>query len=114
MAEDQIGQIVQQYFPPELQQQLLQYRELFPVVQEIRCRIDRPVILRLQRGQEVVAAECLTAAQLQHLVSRISQGSAFAWDEEYRRGYLTFPCVQGVGLAGKGVLEHGQNRACRL
>ena len=33
MAEDQIGQIVQQYFPPELQQRLLQHKELFPVVQ---------------------------------------------------------------------------------
>lgn len=113
MAEDQIGQIVQQYFPPELQQQLLQHRELFPVVQEIRCRIDRPVILRLQRGQEVVAAECLTAGQLQHLVSRISQGSAYAWEEEFRRGYLTLPGGHRVGLAGKGVLEHGQIRTMK-
>ncbi len=113
MAEDQIGQIVQQYFPPELQQRLLQHKELFPVVQEIRCRIDRPVILRLQRGQEVIAAERLTAAQLQHLVSRISQGSAYAWEEEFRRGYLTLPGGHRVGLAGKGVLEHGQIRTMK-
>ena len=58
-------------------------------------------------------AERLTAAQLQHLVSRISQGSAYAWEEEFRRGYLTLPGGHRVGLAGKGVLEHGQIRTMK-
>lgn len=110
MAEEQSMEIVRQYFPPWLQQQIIRFAQEFPMLQEIRCRIGGPVLLRLQQGVERRAAERLSAEDMQHLVSRISQGSAYAWEEEFRRGYLTLPGGHRVGLVGKGVLEHGRIR----
>ena len=113
MAEEQVKQIVRQYFPLELQQQIFRYGQELEQVQEIRCRIERPLLLRLGQGQERLVTERLSMAQLQHLVSRISQGSAYAWEEEFRQGYLTLPGGHRVGFVGKGVLEHGHIRTLK-
>lgn len=113
MTEKAVRQIVQQYFPPELQQNMLQQTQRLGAVQEIRCRIGQPLLLRLQQGREVEAAACVSAAQMQHIFSRISQGSAYAWEEELRQGYLTLPGGHRVGMVGKGVLEHGHIRTMK-
>jgi stage III sporulation protein AA len=113
MAEEQIGTIIQQYFPSELQQMLLRYEPLFSEVQEIRCRIERPLVLRLRQNREQIVIERLTAHQLHHIVDRITQGSVYAWEEEFRQGYLTLHGGHRVGLAGKGVLEHGRIRTLK-
>lgn len=113
MAEEQVREIVGQYFPPELQRQIFRYQDELEYVQEIRCRTGQPLVLRLQRGQERVVTRVLSAMEMQHLVSRISQGSAYAWEEEFRRGYLTLPGGHRVGLVGKGVLEHGKIRTMK-
>lgn len=113
MAGEQVMEIVRQYFPPVLQRQILRLERDLPEVQEIRCRIGGPVLLRLRQGQERLVAERLSVEDMQHLVSRISQGSAYAWEEEFRRGYLTLPGGHRVGLVGKGVLEHGRIRTLK-
>ena len=113
MAGEQVKQIAQQYFPAALEQMMLRYESEFDAVQEIRCRIERPLILRLKQGEERLAAEQLSAMQLQHVVSRISQGSAYAWEEEFRQGYLTLAGGHRVGMVGKGVLEHGRIRTLK-
>lgn len=113
MVEEQVKQIVGQYFPSELQQQIWRYGQELEQVQEIRCRVERPLLLRLGQGEERMVTEYLSIAQLQHLVSRISQGSAYAWEEEFRQGYLTLPGGHRVGFVGKGVLEHGHIRTLK-
>lgn len=111
--KQQITLLVQQYFPPELQHCLMQYQDSFSELQEIRCRLNRPLFLRFVQQRETQAADCVTAEQMQYLVSRITQGSVYAWEEELRRGYLTLPGGFRVGLAGKGVLEHGRIRTLK-
>ena len=113
MAEINIKQIVEQYFPAGLRQALLEHEMEFDEVQEIRCRIERPLILRLKQGKERMVADRLSEDQLQHIVSRISQGSIYAWEEEFRQGYLTLKGGHRVGLVGKGVLEHGRIRTLK-
>lgn len=113
MAGEQVMEIVRQYFPPTLQRQILRLERDFSEVQEIRCRIGQPLVLCLRQGQERLVTDRLSAEDMQHLVSRISQGSAYAWEEEFRRGYLTLPGGHRVGLVGKGVLEHGRIRTLK-
>ena len=110
MAGEAVKEIVKQYFPQVIQQDMLRYELLFEDVQEIRCRVERPLILRLKQGLEQSVVERLTMEQMQHIVSRISQGSVYAWEEEFRQGYLTLRGGHRVGMTGKGVLEHGRIR----
>ena len=71
MAGEAVKEIVKQYFPQVIQQDMLRYELLFEDVQEIRCRVERPLILRLKQGLEQSVVERLTMEQMQHIVSRI-------------------------------------------
>ncbi len=113
MAEEQIRTLIQQYFPVQLQQKMLRYEPLFCEVQEIRCRIERPLVFRLRQNREQPITEKLSALEMHHIVDRISQGSIYAWEEEFRQGYLTLSGGHRVGLAGKGVLEQGRIRTLK-
>lgn len=113
MTKQDIETLIQQYFPQDLQNVLLQYQHRFSQLQEIRCRVQKPLLLRYAQGKEEIAAHTVTQAQLQHIISRMTQGSLYAWEEELRRGYLTLPGGFRVGLAGKGVLESGSIRTLK-
>ena len=103
--DEKITQLVQQYFHPELQVKILRERAQFGSLQEIRCRVQQPLLLRFAQGKEKMVTLCVTPQQMQYIVSRITQGSVYAWEEELRRGYLTLPGGFRVGLSGKGVLD---------
>lgn len=113
MAEEQIHTLIQQYFPSRLQQEMLRHEPIFHEVQEIRCRIERPLVFRLRQNREQQITENLSALELHHVVDRISQGSVYAWEEEFRQGYLTLSGGHRVGIVGKGVLEHGRIRTLK-
>lgn len=110
MSVEQVSVLVRHYFPPELQTQIMCYKDSFRHLQEIRCRIGQPLFLCYAQGKEQRATDTVSAEQMQYMVSRISQGSAYAWEEEFRRGYLTLPGGFRVGMTGKAVLENGQIR----
>lgn len=113
MAKETVGMLIKQYFPAELQQKMLRLEPVFDEVQEIRCRVERPLVFRLRQNREEQITERLSARELHHIVDRISQGSVYAWEEEFRQGYLTLYGGHRVGLAGKAVLEQGRIRTLK-
>lgn len=111
--KESVKHLITQYFPPELQRQIMQYETSFEELQEIRCRVGRPLFFKYAQHREQQAAAHVSPEQMQYMVSRISQGSVYAWEEEFRRGYLTLPGGFRVGMTGKGVLEHGSIRTLK-
>ncbi len=110
--------IVERFFPPQLQQAFFNGQVQPERVAEIRCRRDRPVLVTLAGGEEVTLrlggeALFLDGETLAQMVQRINQSSVYAWEEEYRRGYLTLPGGHRVGLAGKTLLEQGEIRTMK-
>jgi stage III sporulation protein AA len=93
--------------------------DLLPEVEEIRLRIGRPVLLRL--GQKEVTVDnanrltshlqrgvAVTRQELERNLEILSQSSLYAWEDEFKNGYLTIPGGHRIGLAGRGVLEKGE------
>lgn len=93
--------------------------------EEIRLRIGQPVMVigktreyfwnleqeRLQRG--VQDAYCWTEADMKEILSRMSQYSMYALEEEIRRGFFTMQGGHRIGLVGKTVCEKGKITAMR-
>ncbi len=106
--------LLAQYFPQELKVDILHsighLEHGLDSLQEIRCRVGKPLFLRYAQDLEIQASALVSLEQMQYMVSRISQGSSYAWEEEFRRGYLTLSGGYRVGLVGKAVLEYGQIR----
>ena len=107
------------YLPPSLREIL---EQLPPVLarnlEEIRIRQGRPLAIKTdhqdcfidRRGCAVdmpSGAYQVSAEDLRKTVQLISQNSLYAFEEEFRQGFLTIPGGHRVGLAGKAVLEAG-------
>lgn len=75
-------------------------------VQEIRLRVNQPVIVQ-QNGTEYLVNELVNAKELKELVQVICGYSGYAFEEEISRGYLTIPGGHRIGLAGRAVLKEG-------
>jgi len=91
-------------------------------VQEIRLRVDRPVIVVKRDLQKNVVTEMflspfgtwehhpknafvIAQKQMEELLNHICNYSVYAYDEEIRQGYLTLPGGHRVGLAGQVVYD---------
>lgn len=85
-------------------------------LQEIRIRVNKPIILlldgeefflspygELQRGTE---GACLAdRAELEELLNHLCHYSLYAFEDEFRQGFLTVSGGHRVGIAGQVVLE---------
>lgn len=72
-------------------------------VQEIRLRVDRPIIVRIN-GVESTIKILVTLKELKEFVQVICGYSGYAFEEEISRGYITIPGGHRIGLAGRTVL----------
>ncbi|MGB4504086.1 MAG: stage III sporulation protein AA, partial [Syntrophaceticus sp.] len=87
-------------------------------LEEVRLRLNRPLAVRLNQDEFflnhkgeisplISGAYIVSREDIQKTVQLISQGSLYAFEEEFRQGFLTLPGGHRVGLAGRAVLEGG-------
>jgi stage III sporulation protein AA len=87
-------------------------------LEEVRLRMNRPLAVCLNQKEYfldqnggtsplISGAYFVTREDVQKTVQLISQGSLYAFEEEFRQGFLTLPGGHRVGLAGRAVLEGG-------
>lgn len=85
-------------------------------IQEIRLRINRPVLIRCKDGDFYVdeqgcftiqpeVAHLVTEGELEQLLMHLCHDSPYAFEDELRQGFLTAPGGHRIGVAGQAVLE---------
>jgi len=98
-----------------------------PVVdglEEVRLRLNRPLSVRWRQNEFfldikgelsplISGAYIVSREEIQKTVQLISQGSIYAFEEEFRQGFLTLPGGHRVGFTGRAVLEGGQLKTLR-
>jgi stage III sporulation protein AA len=93
-------------------------------LEEVRLRMNRPLAVCLNQKEYfldqnggtsplISGAYFVTREDVQKTVQLISQGSLYAFEEEFRQGFLTLPGGHRVGLAGRAVLEGGSLKKMR-
>lgn len=89
-------------------------------LEEMRLRIARPVMLigkaeeyfwnlennKLQK--EIAGAYCWKEEDMREVISRMSQYSMYALEEEIKRGFFTIQGGHRIGVVGKTVCEKGK------
>lgn len=104
-----------QLFPGRIKQGILQAQLDFETVQEVRLRVNQPMIFR-EYGREFYITEsgeksfdscqgsCITAKELKALVEAACGYSGYAFEEEIKRGYVTLGGGHRMGLVGRAVV----------
>ena len=81
-------------------------------IQEIRIKVGKPIILNLA-FEEKVLDYIPTREDLRHLITKISNYSLYAFEEEIKQGYITLKGGHRVGLAGECVISKGEVRTIK-
>lgn len=108
-------------FPDYIRSRFVQAVQFFPVLQEIRLRAEREVILKLEDGESYIGvdgslqktADCAWRASqkdLEAILNHICSYSLYAFADELKQGFLTIPGGHRVGVAGQVILEQDQVR----
>lgn len=94
------------------------------LLQEIRLRVNRPLMLRANNREWAVRPDGrlgrsdlegfrVNAAQIKDSFACISRYSYYAFADEISRGYLTVPGGHRVGICGKAIWENDECRGMR-
>lgn len=102
MNYDEIYKILPETIGNSIKQFLMEDK-----IQEIRIKVGKPIILNLA-FEEKVLDYIPTREDLRYLMTKISNYSLYAFEEEIKQGYITLKGGHRVGLAGECVMSKGE------
>lgn len=89
---------------PQKIQKLVMTVERLNRLQEIRMKINRPIILCVDNEERIIDYNA-TQEDLKTVMQRISNYSLYAFEEEIKQGFITIKGGHRVGICGKCVIE---------
>jgi len=100
--------------PEHITKEILQLSpQLVDQLEEIRCRIGRPVELMYGGKPHFLDKLIFSVQDARALLGKLSHYSLYTLEEELRRGYVTISGGHRIGLAGKVITEESQVKRIR-
>lgn len=97
------------YFPNKIYQifsNLLQENpQIATELQEIRIRVDKPIILKL-REKDIILQYNILQTEILQIVERLCENSIYAYKNQICEGFITIKGGHRVGLTGSCVIEN--------
>lgn len=81
-------------------------------LQEIRVKIGKQVMLTTSKNERILEY-VMTNEDLKYMMSKISNYSLYAFEEEIKQGYITIRGGHRIGLAGECVMSSGEVRTIK-
>lgn len=101
---------IKEVLPPNLYEKIRFFKSdyNFELLQEIRLRINQPVIV-LYNNREFIFNEVIATKEvINQCVEFISDYSLYAYQEDLKSGFITVKGGHRVGLTGKVLIENGK------
>ena len=76
-------------------------------LQEIRIRVDKPIILKL-REKDIILQYNILQTEILQIVERLCENSIYAYKNQICEGFITIKGGHRVGLTGSCVIENGK------
>ena len=75
---------------------------------EIRLRIHSPIILQLIDDECILTGFIVSEEMLECVIEKITHYSLYAYEREFRDGYLTVEGGHRIGFAGEGIYQQSK------
>ena len=99
------------YFPSQLYQLLknvsVQNQAIESNLQEIRIRVNRPIILKLRQADILIDYK-ISQTEILQTLERLCENSIYAYKNQICNGYLTIKGGHRIGITGTAVVEYGK------
>ena len=76
-------------------------------IEEIRLRVDRPIILRMNDGEKVIKYSVSTEEMIS-VLQAICENSIYTYQNQIAEGFVTLKGGHRVGISGSCVVENGK------
>ena len=76
-------------------------------LREIRVRIQRPIILKLQ-NYDILIEYRVTERDVIQTLERLCENSVYAYKNQIKEGFITIKGGHRVGIIGTGIVENGE------
>lgn len=105
MKLDRLNEVCR-IFPQEIKAALLKKNLDFTYLQEIRLRINQPIII-IYKSKEIILDDTkVSQCNLKETMEYVSSYSLYAYEEEIKQGFITISGGHRVGISGKTVVEN--------
>ena len=84
-----------------------QNKQIKEELQEIRIRVNRPIILKL-RQLEVLIEYIVNQTEILQILERLCENSIYAYKKQLCEGYITIKGGHRIGIIGSAVIENDQ------
>lgn len=91
------------YFNEKIRQAISNYRECD--IYEIRLRINEPIVLNTSFGEQVKMTCIVCEQDIRDSFNRVTEYSAYAYEENLVAGYITVPGGHRIGVGGYMTLQ---------
>ena len=99
------------YFPINISSLLYkaisQNEKLKEQIQEIRIRVGRPIILKLQ-NLDILIEYIVNQTEILQILEKICENSIYAYKNQICNGYITIKGGHRIGITGSAVVENGK------
>ena len=96
------------YFPQKIQEELLsEVADKLDSLEEIRFRVQRPIILKFIDGEKIIKHE-ITTDEILACLQLICENSIYTYQNQIAEGFITVKGGHRVGITGSCVIEKGQ------
>lgn len=96
------------YFPGKIEKLIIEHsKDSFELIEEIRLRNNRPIILKLQDEEKIIKYNTTTEDVLYSL-QHICENSIYSYQNQISCGYVTVNGGHRVGVSGSCVIENGK------
>ena len=101
------------FLPKQIKKFLLNNGTELNMIQEIKIRIGKPLMILCNDGEIIVRESTsnvyiVTEADIREMMEYISNYSLYAYEEEMRQGFITIEGGHRIGLCGQTITEQGQ------
>lgn len=95
------------YFNEKIRQAISGFKE--KEIYEIRSCVNKPVVLNTASGEQIMMSCIVCDKDIKDSFNRITEYSAYAYEENLVDGYITVPGGHRIGVGGYMTLQSNQS-----
>ena len=99
------------YFPTNIYNLLKvtfeQDRQIEKNLQEIRIRVNKPILLKLRQA-DIVIEYIINSKEILQILEKLCDNSIYAYTNQICNGFLTIRGGHRIGVTGTAVMENGR------
>lgn len=99
------------YFPKDIYEKIrnviLENNNLEKEIQEIRIRVNRPIVLKL-RYRDILINYLISSTDILNILERLCENSIYAYKNQICNGFITIKGGHRIGITGSAVIENNK------